>query len=154
MTRFNAIIILPLILIACAPAQNVTVTEVIDGDTVVAQVSSDKAEKVRIVGIDTPETVDPRKPVQCFGEEASARMKELAEGKAVTLERKPDEDRDYYGRLLRYVILDGRDIGAQMISEGYAFSYKRYPHPRLAEYNRLEREARQQGLGLWSECPH
>ena len=146
------ILILPLILIACASTQGqVVVTSVVDGDTLHVQLTNGDDERVRIVGIDTPETVDPRKPVQCFGEEASARMKELVEGKSVVIEKKPDEDRDRYDRLLRYVIMDGEDIGALMISEGYAFSYKPFPHPKLREYNALEREARTEGRGLWGE---
>jgi micrococcal nuclease len=109
--------------------------------------------KVRILGIDTPETVDPRKTVQCFGKEASVRMKELVQGKTIVLIKDPAQDKDVYGRLLRYIDLNGVDIGAQMIAEGYAYSYKKYPQPRLEEYNKLEVQAREAGKGLWGSCP-
>jgi len=127
-----------------------TVTRVVDGDTFKVQLET--SQTVRIIGIDTPETVDPRKPVQCFGKEASNKLKKLLEGEDVVLETNPAEDTDKYDRLLRYVNLDGEDIGAQMIEEGYAYSYKQYPHPRLEEYNALEKEAREENRGLWGSC--
>ncbi len=137
--------------IAASPSSNETavVVRVIDGDTVQVKLASGKREKVRIIGIDTPETVDPRKPVQCFGKEASAKMKKLLTRKKVTLIKNPAEDTDKYKRLLRYVDLKTEDIGASMIRDGYAFSYKQYPHPRLEDYNVLESEAREQNKGLW-----
>lgn len=138
-----------------ASEEQAKVLKVVDGDTIHVQLSDGKKEKVRVIGIDTPETKDPRKPVQCFGKEASAQMSRLVNGKTVTLERNPAEDRDKYGRLLRYVALDGEDIGARMIAEGYAFSYKRFPHPRLEAYNQLEKEARGALRGLWgSVCEY
>lgn len=137
---------------SCAHPQAARVVRVVDGDTLVVQMG-DEQEKVRIVGIDAPETVDPRKPVQCFGPEASAEMKLLASGKEVTLESKPDEDHDKYNRLLRYVFIGGKDIGAQMIREGYAYSYNYFPHPRLQEYKALEAEAKREERGLWKACP-
>lgn len=133
-----------------ASEDRVIVTTVVDGDTFKVQL--DKVESVRIIGIDTPETVHPSKPVQCFGKEASAKLKELLQGKEVALEKNPAEDRDKYDRLLRYVNLDGVDIGAKMIEEGYAFSYKQYPHPRLEAYNTLEQAAREENRGLWGSC--
>ena len=133
-----------------AQGEHGTVTRVVDGDTFKVQL--DAEETVRIIGIDTPETVDPRKPVQCFGEEASNKLKELLNGKDVLMEKNPAEDRDKYDRLLRYVDLDGEDIGAKMIEEGFAYSYKQYPHPRLEEYNALEKKAREESRGLWSSC--
>ncbi|MEK7591345.1 MAG: S-layer homology domain-containing protein [Patescibacteria group bacterium] len=133
-----------------AEGEQGTVTRVVDGDTFKVQLNAE--ETVRIIGIDTPETVDPRKPVQCFGKEASNKLKELLEGEDVILETNPAEDRDKYDRLLRYVDLDGEDIGAKMIEDGYAYSYKQYPHPRLEEYNDLEKEAREENRGLWGSC--
>lgn len=129
-------------------AEQAKVSSVVDGDTFKIKLGR-KTEPVRIIGIDTPETVDPRKPVQCFGKEASAKMRSLIAGKTVTLERNPTEDRDKYKRLLRYVSLDGQDIGAKMIQDGYAFSFRQYPHPRLEEYNALEKDAREALRGLW-----
>ncbi|UPA22900.1 thermonuclease family protein [Candidatus Peribacteria bacterium] len=147
--------VLPLIIAATATAastdQSAKVQRVVDGDTIQVKIGT-KTEKIRIIGIDTPETVDPRTTVQCFGKEASNKMKRLLARKAVTLVMNPAEDRDKYQRLLRYVELKGKDIGAQLISEGYAFSYKQYPHPRLEEYNLLEKGAMEHQRGLWASC--
>lgn len=126
----------------------------IDGDTVVVRLTNGREEKIRVVGIDTPETVDPRKPVQCFGPEASRRMHVLLDGRAIELQSKPDEDRDKYGRLLRYISSGGKDIGAELIVEGYARSYIYFPHPRLSLYNALQREAKAAKRGLWGACAH
>lgn len=129
------------------------VARVIDGDTIDVFVSESQMERIRFIGIDTPETVDQRKSVQCYGPEASARMKELLIGKSVVLETKPDEDKDDYGRFLRYVILDGEDIGAEMLEEGYAKSFCRaFPHPKCAEYEALEKAAKSAGRGRWGSC--
>lgn len=138
-----------------ASEEQANILKVVDGDTIHVQLPDGKKEKVRIIGIDTPETKDPRKPVQCFGKEASKQMSKLVNGKTVVLERNPAEDRDKYKRLLRYISLNGEDIGASMVRGGYAFSYKKFPHPRLATYNQLEREARGALRGLWgSACDY
>ena len=133
------------------PSNEFTVVRVIDGDTIVVKINNTE-ETVRIIGIDTPETVDPRKPVQCFGTEASAKLKNIIAGKKVTLIKNPAEERDKYNRLLRYVELTGLDIGAEMIEQGYAHSYRTYAHPRLQEYNNLETAARNAKRGLWTKC--
>lgn len=131
------------------------VSRVIDGDTI----ELENGERVRYIGIDTPETVDPRKPVQCFGVEASTRNKELVEGKRVWLV-KDVTDRDRYGRLLRYVYLGDPQspesifVNLELVKEGFAHSYS-YP-PDVAhqeEFVSAERDAREQGRGLWSSCP-
>lgn len=138
-----------------SPSRGVSyrVAHVIDGDTIDVFLDASHAERIRFIGIDTPETVDQRKKIQCYGPEASARMKELLTGKYVTLETKPDEDKDDYGRFLRYVILDGKDIGAEMLEEGYAKSLcVAFPHPKCAEYDALEREAKNKKIGRWGSC--
>lgn len=127
------------------------VTSVVDGDTFNVEIDG-TTETVRIIGIDTPETVHPSKPVQCFGKEASNALKGVLDGEEATLEKNPAEERDRYGRLLRYVEIEGVDIGASMIEEGFAYSYRQYPHPRLEEYNTLEKEARGENRGLWGSC--
>jgi micrococcal nuclease len=129
------------------------VTKDVDGDTIDV-VLGGKAETVRFIGIDTPETHDPRKPVQCFGEVAAARTKALLEGKDVRLEADPtNSDRDKYGRLLRYVYLpNGTLVNAQLIREGYAFAYTVFPFIRLDEFQGLETAARQDNVGLWKGC--
>jgi len=130
------------------------ITRVIDGDTADVLIG-DKTERVRLIGIDTPETVDPRKPVQCFGKEASARTKEiLQEGMLVTLASDPtQDDRDKYGRLLRYISTPDRsDAGFQLISEGYAHEYTyQTPYQKQAKYQSAEKAARTEGLGLWAK---
>lgn len=133
----------------------IPVERVIDGDTIDVICDGVK-ERIRIIGINTPETVHPNKPVECFGKQASARMKALLSGKKVILKQGPgSENRGKYGRLLRYVELDGKDVGAQLIEEGHAFSYGKYPHSRLDQYRELERQARESGAGLWATdaCP-
>lgn len=129
------------------------VTRVVDGDTIDVRDSEGTIERVRFIGIDTPETVDERKPMQCYGPEASTRMKELLEGESVELSRKPEEDRDDYNRLLRYVFLREEDIGAQMIEEGFARSVCiPFPHPKCEEYAALEKSARAEKRGRWGAC--
>lgn len=127
------------------------VTRVVDGDTFEV-IENGKPEKVRMIGMDTPETVDPRRPVQCFGKEASAQLKKLLTDQHVRLESDPtNQDRDKYQRLLRYVYLDdGTDVNAKMISDGYAFAYIQFPFERRDEFVRLQAEARAAKRGLWS----
>lgn len=129
------------------------VTKIVDGDTIDVRDSSGRIERVRLVGIDTPETVDPKKNVQCFGPEASAFLKETLLGESVALVAKPDEDRDDYDRLLRYVFLGDEDVGSTMLAKGYAISLcERYPHPKCEEYDLLEEKAMSEKLGRWGEC--
>ena len=123
------------------------VTEVVDGDTIKVSLIG----TLRLIGIDTPETRDPRKPVQCFGREASNKAKELLSGKRVYLEYDPANKTDKYGRTLAYVYReDGLFYNAEMIKQGYAHSYVQFPHPKLDEFNTYQREARDNGLGFWS----
>jgi micrococcal nuclease len=146
-------------------SDGVTVTRVIDGDTIEIaggdpstsaqgspSTSAQGRERVRYIGINTPETVDPRKPVQCFGVEASARNKELVGGKVVRLVRDVS-DRDRYGRLLRYVWAGDTFVNLALVREGYAAA-DTYP-PDVAhaeEFRQAEAEARAAGRGLWSGC--
>jgi micrococcal nuclease len=129
------------------------VTHDVDGDTIDVRQGSTK-ERVRLLGIDTPETHDPRKPVQCFGEAAAAHTKQLLEGKSVRLEADPqDSDRDKYHRLLRYVYLpDGTLVNATLIRDGYAFAYTIFPIAKLDEFRALEADARDANRGLWAGC--
>ena len=124
------------------------VTRVIDGDTV----ELDNGERVRYLGIDTPETVHPEKPVECYGPEASERNKELVEGKVVSLLR-DGPDRDTYDRLLRYVFVDGTFVNGDLVWGGYAFARSYGDELRLYQtLVQLERSAREEQRGLWSEC--
>ena len=125
----------------------------IDGDTIDVQMGSQK-ERVRLLGVDTPETHDPRKPVQCFGLAAAAHTKSLVEGKNVRLEPDPqDSDRDKYGRLLRYVYLpDGTLVNAELIQDGWGFAYTVFPIEKLDQFRALEADARDHNRGLWAGC--
>lgn len=130
------------------------VTSVTDGDTIRVNVRG-KVEAVRLLGIDTPETVDPRKPVQCFGKAASDKMKSFVSGQYVKLvDDSTQGNRDKYQRLLRYVYLqNGTFVNGEMVKQGYAFSYKQYPTKMLAKFNEFEKYAREHNLGLWGSCP-
>jgi micrococcal nuclease len=134
------------------------VTRVVDGDTLKVELAG-KSETVRIVGMNTPETVDPRKPVECFGKEASDKMSELVGEKVVRLEQDSTQgNRDRYNRLLRFVFLeDGRDVGLELIREGFAEEslYGNVPHKYREEYLEAEREAQSASRGLWNPaaCP-
>lgn len=130
------------------------VKSVSDGDTIKVVING-KVETVRLLGIDTPETVDPRKPVQCFGKAASDKLKSVLSGKFVKLvEDSTQGNRDKYKRLLRYVYLEnGTFINAEMVKQGYAFSYKEYPTKMLTKFNAYEKTAREKSLGLWGACP-
>lgn len=130
------------------------VVEVVDGDTIKVNVRG-KIESVRLLAIDTPETKDPRKPVQCFGNEATKKMSSFVAGKFVKLvDDRSQGNRDKYSRLLRYIYLqDGTFVNAEMVKQGYAFSYKQYPTRFLEQFNKYERQAREKNLGLWGSCP-
>lgn len=130
------------------------VSRVVDGDTIEVDLNGVK-EKVRYIGMNTPESVDPRRAVQCFGKEASAANAALVENKEVRLVRDVS-DRDKYGRLLRYVYLndDRRTfVDLELVRQGYA-TIMTYP-PDIAhvtEFRTAERAAREAGRGLWSAC--
>ena len=127
-----------------------TVERVIDGDTIRVRVQG-KQYTVRLIGVDTPETVHPTQAVQHFGAEASAFTKAALETKTVTLETDPTGDtRDRYGRLLRYVHLDGQNFNARLIREGYGHAIRRFRYSLKAQFIRLEDSARKAGRGLWS----
>ena len=129
-----------------------TVVRVIDGDTVDVQLAGAEV-RVRLIGIDTPEIVDPRKPVQCFAREASDKAHELLDGQVVTMVADPSQDdTDRYGRLLRYLWLpDGHMFNQEMVAQGYAFEYTyRVPYKYQDAFKQAQHDARAQQLGLWS----
>lgn len=126
----------------------VLVARVIDGDTI----EIEGGQKVRYIGIDTPETVDPRKPVQCFAIEATKKNKELVEGKRVRLEKDISET-DKYGRLLRYVYVDGIFVNDYLVRQGYAYASTFPPDVKYSEqFLAAQKEARENNRGLWKEC--
>lgn len=132
---------------------NYQVVEFYDGDTVSVNMNG-TVEKVRFIGVDTPETHDPRKEVQCFGQAAAQFTKNLIGNQEVRLETDPtNQNRDRYNRLLRYVYLpDGRLVNAEIIKNGYGFAYVSFPFQKLEEFRALQTEARDQNRGLWSNC--
>lgn len=121
---------------------------VIDGDTIEIIIDS-RPETVRLIGVDTPETKHPSKPVQYFGLEATAFARKIAEGKKVSLAY--DQTlRDRYRRLLAYVYLDdGTFLNAEIIKQGYGFAYLKYPFKYMEEFRQHEREARENKRGMW-----
>ena len=135
-----------------APASQVyaqLVTGVVDGDTLIVQ----GVGRVRLIGVDTPETVDPRRPVQYFGKEASVFTHRMAEGKVVRLEFDA-ERKDRFGRTLAYVYLpDGTFLNAELVKQGYGHAYTQFPfrYLNLNQFRNYEREARDAGNGLWGD---
>lgn len=128
------------------------VTRVVDGDTIVVRVDG-RRERVRYIGIDTPESVKPGTPVQCFAKAASAENERLVEGRSVRLEF-DRERRDRYGRLLAYIVRsDGLAVNAALLRGGFAETLVFPPNTRHAgQFAAIERQARARGAGLWSAC--
>lgn len=124
-----------------------TVVRAVDGDTI----ELDGGERVRLIGVDTPETVHPEKPVERFGKEASEFTKRMCEGKKVRLEFDQDT-KDRFGRTLAYVYLeDGTFLNAEIIKQGYGFAYTQFPFKYMEEFKKYQSEAREAGRGLWKE---
>ncbi|MGQ9547393.1 MAG: thermonuclease family protein [Roseiflexus sp.] len=135
-----------------AELERATVTNVADGDTIEVSLNG-RTERVRLIGVDTPETSHPSRPVECFGREASAFTRELLRGQTVLLEDDPTQDnRDRFNRLLRFVWFpDGRLANYEIIAQGYGFEYTfRRPYRYQAEFKAAERAARDAQIGLWS----
>lgn len=129
-----------------------TVVHTVDGDTVDVRLSPSRVERVRLLGVDTPETKDPRKPVQCFGPEASAYTHARLMGRRVRLETDA-EVRDKYGRLLAYVYVDGARFDDELLRLGYGRLLIIKPNGKYArEMFGEELTARGAGRGLWGRC--
>jgi micrococcal nuclease len=129
----------------------VFVTRVVDGDTVEVQIGG-REEDVRYIGVDTPETVKPEEPVQCFGPEASDFNHRLVEQQWVRLVF-DEERRDVYGRLLAYVYLEDRFVNAELVRRGLARTLTIPPNDRYAKrFKRLQIAAARAGRGLWGAC--
>ncbi|HWM54620.1 MAG TPA: thermonuclease family protein [Solirubrobacterales bacterium] len=127
------------------------VTRVVDGDTVEARIDGE-VEDVRLIGVDTPETVKPGEPVQCFGPQASRFAHALLEGRRVRLVFGA-ERRDPYDRLLAYAYLDGLFVNATLVRRGLARTLTIPPNDRFApRLRRLELAASRAGRGLWGAC--
>ncbi len=135
------------------PPGSYRVTRFHDGDTISVDMNG-REETIRFIGVDTPETHDPRKAVQCFGQAAADFTKRLINNQPVRLEADPlSSNRDRYNRLLRYVYLpDGRLAQAEIIKHGYGFAYTSFPFTKSQELLDNQNEARDQNRGLWSSC--
>ena len=127
------------------------VLKVIDGDTIKIEYGG-KSETVRLIGVDTPETVHPNKPVEPFGPEASAFLKNMLKGESVYL-RFGEEKRGKYGSLLAYIYRapDAIFVNLEIVRQGYGRSYRQFPHKHLQIFNNYEKIAREVGKGLWLE---
>ena len=136
------------------------VVRVVDGDTVVVQKKEDDGArsapsshiKVRLIGVNTPETVDPRKPVECFGKEASAYTRTILQGHDIALAYDPTQQRiDTYGRTLAYIYRDdGVFINLDLIQNGFAYEYTyKYPYQFQSQFKEAQNSAKKQQKGLW-----
>lgn len=133
----------------------VTLTKVVDGDTIKV-IYQGKEETVRLVGIDTPETKHPSKEVECFGPEASEYLGKLLEGQDFELVFDSKQgQRDRYERLLAYLYLpDGRLVNQIMVAEGYAFAYTKAKSDLVDTFVLEEQKAQAEGKGLWGSCEY
>ena len=129
----------------------VPVSRVVDGDTFEISVNGG-IDDVRLIGVDTPETVKPGEPVECFGPQASEFAHRLLDGRTVRLEF-DRERRDVYDRLLAYAYLGDRFVNAELVRGGYARTLEIEPNTSHAEeLSRLEQAAGAAGRGLWGAC--
>ena len=130
-----------------------TVTGFSDGDTISVDMNG-KKEKVRFIGVDTPETHKPNAPVQCYGPAASAFTKNVIGAKKVRLEADPlSTNRDRYDRLLRYVYLpDGTLVNERLIRDGYGFYYPYFPFKKSGQFEIAQNKARAENKGVWGNC--
>ncbi len=142
---------LPSVLYAKEPCKTVKVFKVIDGDTIKISCKSGDKYVVRLIGIDTPETHHPKKPVQCYGKEAADYLKKRIDNKYVRLKYESQKV-DKYGRTLAYVYSGLNFINATMIRKGYAFAYKRFRFKYLQKFTRYESAAQKKKRGLWGKC--
>jgi micrococcal nuclease len=137
--------------VALPPGLDVLIERVVDGDTVVVT----GGRRVRLIGVDTPETKDPRKPVQCFGKEAAAFLGSvLPPGTGVRLVGDVVQT-DAYDRTLAYAyrLPDGLFVNAELVRQGYAHVLTIPPNvAHTAEFVELSRQAREEGKGLWQAC--
>jgi endonuclease YncB( thermonuclease family) len=131
-----------------SPPQRHRVLRTTDGDSLVLE----NGERVRLIGVDTPETRHPELPVQRFAKEASEFSKKTAEGKDVELEFGP-ELRDKYGRLLAYVWIGDLLLNRALIRRGYGYAMTRFPHQRMEDFLQAEKEARDRRYGMWHDSP-
>lgn len=145
--EWGLILFIFILFISCSNPQILICARVIDGDTIV--LSND--ERVRLIGVDTPEAKHPQKPVEYYGKEATAFTKRMVSGKVVKL-KYDQQRRDKYGRLLAYVyLMDGTFLNAEIIKQGYGHAYTKFPFKYLEQFKEYEKEARDNKRGLWKD---
>jgi micrococcal nuclease len=128
------------------------VISVEDGDTIKVDMNG-KTETIRFIGVDTPETKDPRKEVQCFGKSASNFTSSMLKDSRVRLETDSlSTNRDRYNRLLRYVYKDNVLVNAEIVKEGYGFANTGFPFTKSEEFQLYEKQAKNDNKGLWGKC--
>lgn len=129
------------------------VAQFVDGDTIAVSMNG-KVEKVRFVGIDTPETHKPNTPVQCYGPAAAAYTKNIiSKNKVRLVSDSLSTDRDRYDRLLRYVYLpDGTNVNQKLVQNGYAFYYPHFPFTKSDQFNVAQQMAMAEHKGIWGNC--
>jgi micrococcal nuclease len=132
------------------------VTRVIDGDTIevgLPDARNDRSTtRVRLWGIDCPEAARPGRAAEPLAADATALVRRLVEGRLVRLELEPRQVRDSFGRVLAHVGLeDSTSLNARLLEAGLARADGRWPHTRLVQYGQLERRARREKIGLWTE---
>ncbi len=131
---------------------NADIVRIIDGDTIDVVDGNNKKLRIRLLGIDAPESEQP------FGQESFTHLKKILNGKSVTIISKPDRNKPYtlgfYKRVIGKIILNGRDINLEMIEKGMAWHFKKYKKNQPTEdrysYNKSENKARKKNIGLWS----
>jgi micrococcal nuclease len=131
------------------------VERVIDGDTVVVRLAGQPV-KVRLIGVDAPESVDARKPVERFAHESAAFLRGLVEGKSVRLAYEPAGAKvDRYGRTLAYLYLEpgGLFVNREIVAKRFGHAYTAYPFQYMDDFRQAERVAREKRLGLWGPDP-
>lgn len=130
-----------------------SVSKFVDGDTIAVNMNG-ITEKVRMIGVDTPETHKPNTPVQCYGPAASAFTKNSLTGKKFRLVSDSEStDRDRYDRLLRYIILsDGTNFNQRLIEQGYGFYYPYFPFTKSDDFANSQALAKAANRGLWGNC--
>jgi micrococcal nuclease len=130
-----------------------SINHFIDGDTIAVNMNGHE-EKVRFIGVDTPETHKPNTPVECYGPQAAAYTKAMIGNGGVRLVSDSlSTDRDRYGRLLRYIYLpDGTDLDEKLVQTGYGFYYPYFPFSKSAQFANDEKLAMSEHKGLWGSC--
>lgn len=133
----------------------VTITSVVDGDTLKIRTTKGVNSTMRVIGIDTPETKKPNVPVECGGKEATAMMTRLAQGKKGVIIADPTQDSvDRYGRALGYIEVGGKDLGLALVRAGRAdvYIYGGVPFQRALRYQTAQAQARAEVLGVFATC--